>query len=334
MNITMMHVGSLKPYAKNARRNDRAVNEVAASIRDFGFKVPIVVRHGEIVAGHTRLKAAIKLGMSEVPVINADDLTEEQAKAFRLADNKTAEIARWNYKLLNEELGELLDGGLFEMGNYGFTWEKKKQNERLRTDCAYNLNLINAGDCSGSWDMPVIKCADHIPESMISFNYAKTAKDRSVGVHFFIDDYQFERVWNDMASSLVTLKSFDCVLSPDFSLYMDMPLPMKIWNVYRSRAVGHYWQQHGLMVIPTLSWAGEETFKFAFEGVPKGSIVAVSTVGVVRDTTATDIWKAGMDEAMKRIKPKAVLVYGREIKFDFRQATVKRYRNTNTDRMK
>lgn len=96
------------PYENNPRRNDQAVDFVANSIREFGFKNPIIVdRRNVIIAGHTRLKAAQKLGLKEVPIIRATGLTDEQVKAFRLADNKTAELAAWDYTALEQELGKL-----------------------------------------------------------------------------------------------------------------------------------------------------------------------------------------------------------------------------------
>lgn len=108
----------LRPYENNPRNNDKAVDPVANSIKQFGFKVPIVAtKEGEIINGHTRYKAAKSLGLETVPVIIADDLSEEQIKAFRLADNKTGELAEWNVELLYGELDEL-DG--FDMTLFGF----------------------------------------------------------------------------------------------------------------------------------------------------------------------------------------------------------------------
>ena len=117
MQIVNMQLSDLKPYARNPRKNKNAVDAVANSIRDFGFKVPIVVdKDNVIVAGHTRFAAAQQLGMTEVPVIIADDLTPTQIKAFRLADNKTAELADWDFELLDDELSEID----FKMTEYGF----------------------------------------------------------------------------------------------------------------------------------------------------------------------------------------------------------------------
>lgn len=118
MVIVERNLGEIRPYEKNPRKNDEAVKYVAESIKQFGFKVPIVIdAEGIIVAGHTRFKAAKKLGLDSVPCIVADDLTEEQIKAFRLADNKVAEKAEWDFDLLAGELDELFD---FDMSVFGF----------------------------------------------------------------------------------------------------------------------------------------------------------------------------------------------------------------------
>lgn len=118
MNIINIKLSDLKPYERNPRNNKEAVDYVANSIREFGFKNPIIVdKNNVIVAGHTRYLACKKLGIKEVPCVIADDLTDEQIKAFRLADNKVAEIATWDLDLLNDELDELLN---FDMSLYGF----------------------------------------------------------------------------------------------------------------------------------------------------------------------------------------------------------------------
>ena len=117
MKITNKKITELKPYENNPRINDHAVEAVANSIKEFGFKVPCVIdKNGVIVAGHTRVKAAKKLGIKTVPCVIADDLTEEQVKAFRLADNKTAEIAEWDFERLDDELAGLAD---FDMTDFG-----------------------------------------------------------------------------------------------------------------------------------------------------------------------------------------------------------------------
>lgn len=118
LKIVYKQISELREYGNNPRQNDEAVPYVAQSIREFGFKVPIVIdRNNIIVAGHTRVKACYELGITEIPCIIADDLTEEQIRAFRLADNKTAEIAEWDYERLDEELQDILD---LDMSAFGF----------------------------------------------------------------------------------------------------------------------------------------------------------------------------------------------------------------------
>ena len=125
MNIKEIKIEELKPYENNPRHNEAAVGPVANSIKEFGFKAPIIIdKNNVIIAGHTRLKAAKLLGLETVPCVLADDLTEEQAKAFRLADNKVSEFAEWDFDELEKELSELdameLD---FDMSVFGFDSE-------------------------------------------------------------------------------------------------------------------------------------------------------------------------------------------------------------------
>lgn len=127
MNIIEMSVEELIPYENNPRKNDDAVEKVALSISAFGFKVPIVIdANNVIVTGHTRLRAAKKLGITTVPCIKADDLTDEQIKAFRLADNKVAEFSQWDEEKLMKELDEL---GTIDMSLYGFDFPDDEEGE-------------------------------------------------------------------------------------------------------------------------------------------------------------------------------------------------------------
>lgn len=131
MEIREIEISKIKPYAKNPRKNNQAVEAVANSIKEFGFKVPLVIDSNyEIVAGHTRYKASKKLKLTTVPCIIADDLTEEQIKAFRLADNKVGEIAEWDDDLLSEELLDLD----FDMTAFGFDEIKSKEPTEIIED--------------------------------------------------------------------------------------------------------------------------------------------------------------------------------------------------------
>jgi len=120
MKIELRKLAELRPYEKNPRLNDAAVDAVAASLREFGFRQPLVIDpEGVIICGHTRWKAAQKLGLEKVPVHVATDLTPEQIKAYRIADNQTASLAEWDYELLPIELSEL-QACNYDLGLLGF----------------------------------------------------------------------------------------------------------------------------------------------------------------------------------------------------------------------
>lgn len=117
MNILTLSLNEIHPYGKNPRKNDKAVDAVAESIRQYGFLVPLVIsKEYEIIAGHTRYKAARKLGLAKVPCVIADELTEEQIKAFRLVDNKVGELAEWDVDLLPLELADIAQ----DLSPFGF----------------------------------------------------------------------------------------------------------------------------------------------------------------------------------------------------------------------
>ena len=209
----------------------------------------------------------------------------------------------------------------------GFRYGNYYGNERERSYRATNFDFYDPWQTDGDYQMPIVRRSDVVPERLLGFNYAKCEReDTECGIHFFIDDYQFERIWSNPRQTIPSLARFRCVLTPDFSLYLDMPMAMKIWNTYRSRMVGQIMQRRGLAVIPTLSWAEEETFSFCFDGIEPGGVVAVSTVGLARKKDAWDGWRAGMDEAMRRLNPSVVLCYGKPIGYDFGDVPVRFYK--------
>lgn len=139
MEIKMVKIEDLKPYPNNPRFNDEAVEYVANSIKQFGFKVPMIIdKNNEIVAGHTRYKASLELGLKEVPCIVADDLTDEQIKAFRLADNKVSEKSQWNFDLLEDELSDIIN---IDMSEFDFKPEELEEIER--DDLSEKIDIKN-----------------------------------------------------------------------------------------------------------------------------------------------------------------------------------------------
>lgn len=132
MEVQNMSINDIKPYDNNPRDNDNAVESTANSIKEFGWQQPIVVdKDMVIIVGHTRYKAAKKLGYKEVPVVIASNLNKEQVRAYRLADNKTGELAEWDFKLLDDELQNILD---IDMGDFGFELDIFKDKEEVKED--------------------------------------------------------------------------------------------------------------------------------------------------------------------------------------------------------
>lgn len=320
-----MQIDKIIPYERNAHDNKANIPKIAESIKEFGFIGQIALESREnpvIVAGHHRVEACKLLGWTEIPEENicyCDHLSDDEIKALRLADNRLGEGGKWNRALLREEI-RLIDKAGLDMSRYNFDFKSKIKPygaERLRTDDYYNLGMVNNSITTGKLDMPPIEAVDFVPTALLPFNYAKTATDKAQTLHFFIDDYQFERLWNKPDEYLSLLAEYEAVLSPDFSLYMDMPIPMQQWNEYRRRALANYWQRNGITVIPTLSWSTPESYKFCFGQLPKRATVAVSTVGVKGSESAKSVWFDGMAAALKMLHPKRVIIYGSNIGFDF-----------------
>ena len=137
--------------------------------------------------------------------------------------------------------------------------------------------------------------------------------NRNGTAHFFLDDYRFERCWRKPDSQIEELKKYDGVLSPDFSMYTNYPQAMQIWQVYRNRWCACYWQSLGIKVIPTISWSDEQSFKYCFLGVQKGSTVAIGTVGVLNNEYAKTLFMQGFKEMLKQLEPKEILIYGNKL---------------------
>lgn len=342
LKIEYLTLDKLKPYDKNARKHQEAdLSTIKASITEFGMSDPIGVwgKDNVIVEGHGRYFACKELGIDNVPVIHLDHLTDEQRRAYALAHNKTAEMSEWDEALLNLELDEIID---LDMSDFGFDLDfddddeeltESKENERERTMDAYNLDYIDLDTCVGKWQMPYIRKTDFVPDDLMSFNYMLNTDSFEKGIHFYVDDYQFERIWNDPDKYLDRISQFTCCLTPDFSMYTEMPLAMMMWNKFRSQLIGQIMQNYGITVIPTLQWCREDSFEFCFEGIEPGGTVSVSTIGVKKEDSASEIWFKGMDEAIKRLKPSHVVVYGGDIGYRF-DCPVTYIGNHNTERMR
>lgn len=193
---------------------------------------------------------------------------------------------------------------------------------RDRVRRAYNLHLVDGFGVAGFAGMPMLDRVEIEPERLRAFTSCPRCSDPMAGVHFFLDDYRFEGTWGDPLRYVDMLSRFACALTPDFSCYLDMPEPIQRWNVYRGRAVGRAWQDAGLVVVPTLTWGEPGTYAFCFDGIPQGSAVALSTVGLMDCTEGVELFRNGASEAARRLRPSVVLAYGRRCDFDANGARV------------
>ena len=168
-------------------------------------------------------------------------------------------------------------------------------------------------DGVGKYDVPQLN-PTHFDNKceFIGFNYANTTKNRkSKGVHFFIDDYQFNRLWTNIDRYVEMLSQFCCVMTPDFSTYTDFPKAIQIYNHYRKHWVGAYLQEYGINVIPTISWSDSDSFEWCFDGEPTHSTVAVSSVGATNSKAKKELFLDGYNAMMERLKPETILFYGK-----------------------
>ena len=164
----------------------------------------------------------------------------------------------------------------------------------------------------GEYDIPKLKLTLFEGDcEFISFNYASGCKDRkNKGVHFFIDDYQFNRLWTNIDRYVDMLSQFKYVMTPDFSTYTDFTKAIQIYNHYRKHWVGAYLQEAGVQVIPTISWSTPDSFEWCFDGEPEGGTVAVSSVGCMNSKTKKQLFLSGYNEMVKRVQPDSIIFYG------------------------
>jgi hypothetical protein len=314
--IVYKKITDLKKYEKNNKKHpEKQLGKIVASIKEYGFKNPVLIdKNNEIIAGHGRTLAAERIGMQEVPCVDCSDLNAKQVKALRLMDNKSADLAEWDFDNIKTELEELKFEE-FDIDLTGFEFELdlesgNKENDEKQDPRDYmNLDKFYPKTV-GKYGMPLIRKCDIDDIELIGFNYARTSQEKQKFLHFFLDDYQFYRVWNELKGNGEIIKEFAGALSPDFSLYSDYPISLQIYNTYRNRYCGAYWQSLGIKVIPTIGWSDERSFDFCFEGVEKGGVVAVGTVGVMNDENAKKLFLKGYNEMMKRLEPKKIIIYG------------------------
>lgn len=217
-----------------------------------------------------------------------------------------------------------------------FALQGGELDNRDRTPRLYNTQLLDCVELDGE-GFPIVGPCGFIPDTMVSFAQACTIRrqwQERTAVHFYLEDYRFERIWNNPERYTPLLREFDAVVQPDFSLYTNYPTPLQRWNKYRSQLLAAYWQAEGLTVIPCMKWAGRDSYGFAFRAQPKGSVYALSAKGTQADATARALFKAGYSEAVKRLEPSTVLLFGDMPECDFGETPVIRYVDERLERQR
>jgi hypothetical protein len=185
--------------------------------------------------------------------------------------------------------------------------------DKLEAFDTFHWKMIEGAQTAGRYDMPVLKpCADVDISNLVPFHMATSAKDPADSwFHFFVDDYRFERFWNRPANYLKTLEKFKGGISPDFSMYIDMPKAQQVWNCWRNRATAFFLQSKMDNIIPNACWGDEESLDWAFDGLPENSVLAITTQGCLK---ATDECKHVLVNGLHRLgrtkHPTKLYVYG------------------------
>ena len=181
-------------------------------------------------------------------------------------------------------------------------------NEKLKEN-ALKSNLVKNAKFVGKYDFPMLKKTIKIPSKAIPFDRLNATTDYKQWVHFYIDDYKFERIWNNLDRYMQTFKKFYGIIGTDFSTYMDMPLAQQIWNLYRNRVISHYLQENGIDVIPNVQWGTEETYEYCFDGIPSGGTVAISTNGCIKDKLNRYYFQKGLEKMLEVLQPTTIVNY-------------------------
>lgn len=173
-----------------------------------------------------------------------------------------------------------------------------------------NLNIMNFYGV-GDYNIPPIFKNEIKFDNFIGFNFAKTCKNPSENaIHFFLDDYQFERVWEMPSRYLNLLKKFQCVCSPDFSMYTDYPKAIQIFAHFKKHWLAAYWQRHGIKVIPTIGWSDKKSYEWCFDGEPKNATIAISSVGTQNNKKAKKLFLLGYEKMLEVLEPETIIFYG------------------------
>lgn len=159
-------------------------------------------------------------------------------------------------------------------------------------------------------EIPCLKLETSKPKQLISFSKAVGGNQVDSWIHFYEDDVAFERIWNNPKKYLPILKRFSGVITLDFSIYRDMPLVMQYWNVYRSRAIGHWLQENGISVIPNVRFGDDRTFNVACAGIKEHTTIAIGSHGCLKRVVDREFFVNGLKFIINELQPTTIVIYG------------------------
>lgn len=179
---------------------------------------------------------------------------------------------------------------------------------KFPNDC-WNAYLLENAQYSNT-GLPLFECSEVVPSDVISFKNASQACDSNPWIHFYESDNLLELVWESPQFYVDKLKRFPGIISPDLSIYRDMPQPLQIFNNFRNRTLAHWFSEQGFKVIPNIRWGDESTYSFCFDGIEANKPVCVSTLGVLKHKEDRESFKRGFAEMVRRLSPSIIIVYG------------------------
>lgn len=209
-----------------------------------------------------------------------------------------------------------------------------ENNKRIGTYFDKYFKWSIAAMCEMDGDMPIVKGSHAIPKCLVSFHDTKKKNWHGAFVHFFLNDYEFDGangIWLDTVRHIPLLEQYRGIIAPDFSVYSDDRRIPQMWNTYRNRLVQCHLERLGLNVIPCVSWGNPSTFDFCFRGLPRNSVVAVSSLGIMRAKGKIALFEAGYREMCDRLTPEFVVLYGSDTGLSLGDVPYRTFRNATYD---
>lgn len=176
----------------------------------------------------------------------------------------------------------------------------------------FNAFLLKNADYEGYIELPALKTSEQLPEKVVTFSKAMSASFNNFDcwVVFYEHDRAFARLWNNPNKYLNKLKKFKGIISPDFSVYRNMPLVMQMWNIFKGRALAVWMMNNGIEIIPNVRFGDERTFSFCFDGIEKNKTVALGTHGCIKRKSDRAIFEKGLAYLIKTLSPQTLIIYG------------------------